>query len=67
MLEILAKQFFHRFLKFQRTTLEEENANTTSIESVSNQRCDQPLLKVVSIANIAPTNSAFKEELMPRL
>jgi hypothetical protein len=56
MLEILAKQFFHRFLKFQGTILEEENANTTSIESYSNQRCNQPLLKAVSIANITPTN-----------
>jgi hypothetical protein len=55
------------FLKAQGTTFEEEKAFTTSMESYSNQSLDQPLLTVVSMAIIAPTSSAFKEKLIPRL
>jgi len=59
-------QFNHPLLKCQGTMLLLEKAFTTNMESDSNQKFNQFLWKAISMALIAPSNSAWKAETKPR-
>ena len=59
-------QFSHLFLSCQWTTHFDLNARVTNIELVFNQRWFQPLLWAISIAVIAPLNSAHGEFEFPK-
>jgi hypothetical protein len=64
---MIVKQLSQRFLRDQGTTLADLKASTTSIESVSNHNFFQPFCTATSMANIAPTNSVFREEEIHKL
>jgi len=67
MLLVKPKQLFHLFMILQGTREMDLKARRTIIESVYNQRFDQPLLCAISIAIITPDNSTNKYDSTPKL